>query len=53
MSIRLNVPVMASKPVANTMMSSSYSASSVRMPVGVISWIGAWRMSTSVTLSRL
>ena len=30
--MRLNVPVIASKPVAKTMMSSSYSPSSVRMP---------------------
>jgi hypothetical protein len=41
MSMRLKVPVIASNPVAKTMMSSSYSPSSVRIPVGVISSIGA------------
>ena len=53
MFIRSIGPVMASKPVAKTMMSSGYSASLVRMPDGVIRSIGAAFTSTSVTLSRL
>jgi len=45
---------MASKPVANTMASSSNCwPPAVRSPVSVISWIGSLRTSTSVTLSRL
>ena len=51
--MREKLPVIASNPVAKTMMSSSYSASAVRMPAGVISSIGAERMSTSSTLARL
>ena len=46
-------PVMASKPVANTSASSTYSVDSVRIPRGVISTIGSARTSTSETLSRL
>ncbi len=46
-------PVIASNPVANTMMSSGYSAAAVRSPSGRIASIGAARTSTSVTLSRL
>ena len=47
-------PVIASKPVANTMTSSSCSAPDwSRMPVSVISAIGSERTSTSATLSRL
>jgi hypothetical protein len=52
-SISRSAPVIASKPMAKTMTSSSYSASAVRMPRGVTSWIGAVRTSTSSTLSRL
>ena len=44
---------MASKPMANTRLSRSYSASRVRTPRGVIATMGARRTSTSVTLSRL
>ena len=44
---------MASKPVANTMLSSAYVAPCVRRPSGVIASMGALRTSTSVTLSRL
>src|SRR5436190_1196818 len=40
MSIRLNVPVMASNPVAKTMAARAWSPSSVRIPVGVICWVG-------------
>ncbi|CAA9225685.1 MAG: hypothetical protein AVDCRST_MAG04-852 [uncultured Acetobacteraceae bacterium] len=47
-------PVMASKPVASTMLSASWWAPSpVRTPVGVIASIGVSRTSTRVTLSRL
>jgi hypothetical protein len=53
MSMRSNGPVIASKPVAKTMMSSGYSAAAVRRPAGVIRSIGAARTSTSDTLSRL
>ena len=53
MPILNSVPVIASNPVAYTMASTSYSASAVRTPVGVISSIGGVRTSTSVTLSRL
>ena len=44
---------MASKPVANTIESSRYSASLVLKPCGVISAIGDVRTSTSVTFGRL
>ena len=53
MSMLSSGPVMASKPVAKTMMSSSYSASRVLMPRGVIRSIGEAFTSTSETLSRL
>ena len=53
MSMRSSAPVIASNPVASTIASKSYSAFAVRMPVGVISAIGALRISTKVTLSRL
>jgi hypothetical protein len=53
MSILAKAPVMASNPVANTMTSRSWSPAAVRMPVGVIASMGAERMSTSVTSSRL
>ena len=46
-------PVMASKPVAKTMLSNSYSVARVRTPRGVIASIGSLRRSTRVTLSRL
>ena len=46
-------PVIASKPVAYTMLSSAYSASRVAMPSGVTLVIGEARKSTSVTLGRL
>lgn len=45
--------VSASKPVAKTMMSNSYSAAVVRMPVGVMRSIGVALISTSVTLGWL
>jgi hypothetical protein len=48
-----NVPVIASKPVAKTMLSKAYSASDVRSPLEVISSIGVARRSTSATFSRL
>ncbi len=51
--IRSIGPVMASNPVAKTMMSTGYSVSMVRMPDGVIRSMGAALTSTSVTLSRL
>ena len=44
--MRSSDPVMASKPVAKTMTSSSYSAAVVRMPVGVIASMGVSLMST-------
>ena len=47
------LPVIASNPVAKTIMSNSNSSSSVLIPLGVISWIGEWRISTSSTFSRL
>src|SRR5260221_706777 len=53
MSISFIAPVIASKPVAKTIASSAYSASSVRNPAGVISWIGLLLISTKVTLSIL
>ena len=46
-------PVMASKPVANTMASTSKVRLSVLMPVAVIDVIGSCRRFTSVTLGRL
>jgi hypothetical protein len=49
-----SAPVMASKPVAKTMASSSCSAPEAsRRPVAVISWIGSLRTSTSDTFGRL
>ena len=49
-----SAPVMASKPVAKTMLSSAYSrVARPQRPSGVIASIGAVRTSTSVTLSRL
>ena len=53
MSIFSSAPVIASKPVANTIASSSYSASPARTPFAVTSLIGVDRTSTSVTFSRL
>jgi hypothetical protein len=53
MSMPRSAPVIASKPVANTMLSSVYAASRVLRPSGVIASIGARRISTRVTLSRL
>src|SRR4051812_20785923 len=54
MFIRSSGPVIASKPVAKTMMSSLCSAPSrVRIPSGVMHSIGVARTSTKVTLSRL
>ncbi len=46
-------PVMASKPVANTITSTSNVRLPVVMPVAVISVIGSCRRFTSVTLGRL
>ena len=46
-------PVIASKPIAKTITSSSYSASAVRIPRGVIPSIGERRMSTRWTFPRL
>ena len=48
-----SAPVIASKPVANTITSSSYALLAVSIPRGVSRTIGASRTSTSVTLSRL
>jgi hypothetical protein len=53
MSMRSKAPVMASKPVAKMMMSNSYSASLVRMPLEVTRSIGVARVSTRVTLGWL
>ena len=53
MSTASKAPVMASKPIANTRASRAYSAACVRTPGGVMASIGSFRMSTSVTLSRL
>ena len=53
MSMFMRAPVMASKPVANTMQSSSYSASLVLRPPRVISSIGDLPTSTRVTFGRL
>ena len=52
MSTATSAPVMASNPVANTMVSNSNSSSLVRMPVGVISTSGVRRRLTSRTFSR-
>ena len=46
-------PVMASKPVANTITSTSNVRLSVVMPDAVIALIGSCRRLTSVTLGRL
>jgi hypothetical protein len=46
-------PVIASNPVAKTMMSTGYSAAVVQMPARLIRSIGAPRRSTSATLGRL
>ena len=48
-----SAPVMASKPVANTMTSRSKWPCAVWMPVWVIASMAPWRRSTRVTLSRL
>jgi hypothetical protein len=53
MSILSSGPVIASNPVAKTMMSTGCSASSVRIPVSEICRIGAAFTSTSVTFGRL
>ena len=44
---------MASKPVANTMASTSYSPPPARTPRAVIRSIGSSLTSTKVTLARL
>ncbi len=49
----MRAPVIASKPVANTMQSSSYAWSFVLSPCGVISSIGDLLTSTRVTFGRL
>ena len=46
-------PVMASKPVAKTMISSGYSDSAVHTPAGLMRSIGVLFTSTSVTFARL
>ena len=46
-------PVIASKPVANTITSTSNVRLSVLMPDAVIDLIGSCRRFTSVTLGRL
>ena len=48
-----SAPVIASKPVAKTIASSSYSPAEVRIPAGVTASIGVAVTSTSVTLARL
>jgi hypothetical protein len=53
MSIRSKASVIGSKPVAQTIRSNAYSASLVRMPVGVLHSIGVSLMSTSLTLGWL
>jgi hypothetical protein len=53
MSICSSGPLIASKPVAKTMTSSSCSASLVLTPLGVMPVIGVARRSTSETFSRL
>ena len=53
MSMFSSAPVMASNPVAKTRLSTSYPASRVRTPCGVIASIGVFLRSTRVTLSRL
>ena len=53
MSIRSSGPVIASKPVAKTMMSTGYSASVVQIPASEIRSIGVAFTSTSETLGRL
>ena len=53
MSIAVSAPVIASKPVAYTIASNSYSRSVVRMPRSVISTMGVRRRLTSGTFSRL
>ena len=52
-SMLSSAPVIASKPMANTMLSTAYSWPRVWMPCGVIASIGCVRMSISVMLSRL
>jgi hypothetical protein len=52
--MRRKGPVIASKPVAKTMMSSGTSLPDCRrMPVSVIRSMGSVRMSASSTFSRL
>ena len=46
-------PVIASKPVAKTMMSTGYSASAVQIPASEIRRMGVAFTSTSETLGRL
>ncbi len=53
MSILSSAPVMASKPIAKTMASTSYSRTAVFTPAGVIRSIGSSVRSTRLTLSRL
>ena len=53
MSILATEPVMASKPVASTRASTSYSLAAVRTALGRISSIGLDLISTSVTFGRL
>ena len=52
-SSRFSVPVTASNPVANTIMSTSYSPALVLKPVGVRATSCSSRRSTNETLSRL
>ena len=53
MSTATMAPVMASKPVANTMASNSNDSSEVSMPVSVIVARGVLRRSTRRTWGRL
>ena len=53
MSTRVSVPVMASKPVAHMMTSSSYNWPLTTKPFSVTSSIGCDLVSTRWTLSRL
>ena len=48
-----SAPVIASKPVAKTMASNSYSLAPCRIPFGVIRSIGLLETSTNCTLLRL
>jgi hypothetical protein len=53
MSTDTSGPVMASNPVANTIVSNSNDSSTVSMPVSVIAMIGVRRTSTSRTWGKL